>query len=275
MAAGAIGASALSRLASRTFAQPLAAQPIVPAPNTVGTPVTGTTATATDANLWQPVPVLPPGPNLVTAASPTRFESSGPGLGNRIAITFDDGPTPGVTEIVLKELDKRKIRSTFFMIGHNAERFPTLAKEVAAAGHEIGNHTYTHPPLSSLPPDRAALEIQKAQDIITEVTGQAPKWLRPPYGAFRRKDQGILAQSRGLGVIYWSVDPRDWSQPGVNQIITRVVSATLPGSIILDHDLHPQTAQAIGTILDQLLEKNYNFTNVSGFLGEPYGPYFG
>jgi peptidoglycan/xylan/chitin deacetylase (PgdA/CDA1 family) len=243
------GTGVLSRLATRTFARSAADNATQP---------------------WQPVPALQSEP-----PSPTRFASSGPGLGNRIAITFDDGPTPGVTEIVLKELEKRKIISTFFMIGRNAERFPSLAKEVADAGHEIANHTYTHLPLSSLSPTRATYEIQKAQETITAATGRSPKWLRPPYGAFRRKEQGILAQSLGLGVIYWSVDPRDWSQPGVGKIINRIVGATVPGSIILNHDLHPQTARAIGTVLDQLLEKDFNFTHISGFLGEPYGPYFG
>ncbi|MDR0534354.1 MAG: polysaccharide deacetylase family protein [Verrucomicrobiales bacterium] len=259
MAAGALGAGVLSRLASRALAQPAGE-----------TAVSGSAVGNAATQPWQPVPVLQAEP-----PSPTRFASSGPGLGNRIAITFDDGPTPGVTEIVLKELDKRKIRASFFMIGRNAERFPSLAKEVADAGHEICNHTYTHPQLSALPAAKAQYEIQKAQEVITAATGHAPKWLRPPYGAFRRKDQGILAQQLGLGVIWWSVDPRDWSQPGVGQIINRVVSATLPGSVILCHDLHPQTAQAVGIILDQLQEKDYNFTNVSGFLGEPYGPYFG
>jgi peptidoglycan/xylan/chitin deacetylase (PgdA/CDA1 family) len=161
------------------------------------------------------------------------------------------------------------------MIGKNAESFPALAKEVAAAGHEICNHTYDHRALSSLSAAAAADEIQRTQDILAAATGRVPRWLRPPYGAFRRKEQGHLARSRNLGVIWWTVDPLDWKKPGGRQIINRVVSATLPGSVILLHDIHRQTAQAVGPLLDQLLEKGFNFTTVSGFLGEPYGPYFG
>ncbi|MDR1145516.1 MAG: polysaccharide deacetylase family protein [Verrucomicrobiales bacterium] len=254
IAAGALGVSAWPRLVTRGFTQPLT--------------VSGAAPGDTAGPLWPPVPPLSAEP-----PSPPRFASSGPGLGNRIAITFDDGPTPGVTEKVLRELDRRNISATFFMIGRNAERHPGLAREVAAAGHEIANHTYTHPPLSALPAARASHEIRQAQDVITAATGRAPKWLRPPYGAFHRKAQGPLARSLGLGVVYWSVDSRDWTRPGVNQIINRVVSATVPGSIILNHDLHFQTAQAVGAMLDRLLEKDFNFTRVSGFLGEPYGPY--
>lgn len=203
-----------------------------------------------------------------------HLASSGPGFNNRIALTFDDGPTPGVTEIVLKELDKRALKVTFFMIGHNVRLYPALAKEVADAGHEIANHSYTHPALSSLSEERVNDELQKTQDVIHEATGKVPAWFRPPYGAFRVKDQGHIPRSKSLGVVLWSVDPRDWSKPGAGSIVQRVVSTTVPGSIILLHDLHSQTAEAAGTLLDLLMEKNYNFASMSHLLGEPYGEFY-
>jgi peptidoglycan/xylan/chitin deacetylase (PgdA/CDA1 family) len=200
-----------------------------------------------------------------------HFVNRGPGFGRRIALTFDDGPSPGITEVVLKELSKRNVTATFFMIGNKVERYASLAKEVSDAGHEIGNHSYTHPSLSSMPADKVDYEIQKTQEAIANATGKTPAWFRPPYGAFR-KDQGYIPRSKSLGVAYWSVDPRDWSKPGVGVIVSRVTSATNPGSIVLLHDLHTQTRDAVGSILDNLMESSFSFTRMSGFLGAPYGP---
>lgn len=198
------------------------------------------------------------------------WASSGPGFGNRLAITFDDGPTPGVTERVLEELKKRNLRATFFMIGSRVNAAPDLAKRVFEEGHEVCNHSYTHPKLSALPEEKVREEIVRTQEAIEKATGHRPVWLRPPYGAFRNKEQGPIAEAEGLGIAYWSIDPRDWSQPGAQHITDTIISQARPGSIILCHDLHPQTADAVPGILDRLIERDYEFINVSGFLGQPY-----
>ncbi len=216
-------------------------------------------------------------PNLVPAPAPpsgeyelnAHFVSSGPGFGNRLAITFDDGPTPGVTEKVLAALKERDLRATFFMIGQRVEAYPDLAKKVLDGGHEIGNHSFTHPKLSSMSDMSVSLELERCQEAVVKATGYRPVWCRPPYGAFK-KSQGRLALALGLGVTYWSVDPRDWSQPGVATIIDRVTKGARPGSIILCHDLHQQTADAVDQILDDLLKRQFEFINISGFLGQPY-----
>lgn len=212
-------------------------------------------------------------PNEAKTQTNAHFVNKGPGFNNRIALTYDDGPSPGVTEIVLKELEKRSLTVTFFMIGQKVQMYPGLAKDVADAGHELANHSYTHPALSGLSEQRVNDELQKTQDIIHQTTGKLPAWFRPPYGAFR-KDQGPIPRSKSLGVTMWSVDPRDWSKPGAGTIVQRVVSATTPGSIVLLHDLHSQTAEATGAILDQLMEKNFLFAPMSHFLGEPYGEFY-
>jgi peptidoglycan/xylan/chitin deacetylase (PgdA/CDA1 family) len=155
------------------------------------------------------------------------------------------------------------------MIGQNVKARPKLAKEVADRGHEIGNHTYTHPMLSKMSDEAVHDQLYRTQQVILEATGKTPVWFRPPYGAFR-KSQGHIAVALGLGIIYWSVDPQDWSRPGVQNIISRVVDHTTPGSIILMHDLHDQTAEAINTVLDGLKQKAFAFTNVTRFLGLPY-----
>lgn len=195
--------------------------------------------------------------------------NSGPGFGNRVSLTFDDGPTPGITDRVLKDLRERDIRATFFVIGKKVTAHPEFLQQAVAEGHEIANHTYTHPKLSSLSSGRVERELHQCQEAVAKAIGYEPVWFRPPYGAFRR-NQGSMAVQEGLGVLMWSVDPRDWANPGVKTIAQRVLKSTQPGSVILLHDLKRQTADALPYILDGLMARNYEFTNISGFLGRPY-----
>ena len=195
--------------------------------------------------------------------------NSGPGFGNRVALTFDDGPTPGITQSVLKNLRERDLRATFFVIGNKVERHPELLQQAVAEGHEIANHTFTHPKLSSLSTGRVETELKRCQEAVAKAIGYEPVWFRPPYGAFR-KNQGSLAVREGLGVMYWSVDPRDWSNPGVKNIVSRVLGSAQPGSVILLHDLKKQTEQAVPFILDGLIKRDFEMTSFSGFLGRPY-----
>lgn len=198
-----------------------------------------------------------------------HFVSTAPGFGHRIALTYDDGPTPSITNSILNDLEKRKLRATFFMIGNKVKAYKSLANEVAAAGHEVANHTYTHPNLKKLSSSRVEYEIHKTQEVIEQVTGKVPTWFRPPYGAFHKK-QGEIPMGEGLGIAYWSVDPRDWARPGASRIVSHIYKNTTPGSIVLLHDLHKQTADATPDVLDRLLERSFNFTTMSGILGEPY-----
>lgn len=242
--------------ASMAVANRLSAQPSVPAVQEgAATPVAPTPGT--------------PLPEMGEYEVSPHYVHSGPGFGNRLAITFDDGPTPGVTETVLEELRKRNLKATFFMIGNKAERSKSLAKMVADSGHEIANHTYEHPNLALLSDDKVRYQLAKAQEVIHDATGHLPTWFRPPYGSFK-KQQGIIPRELNLGVTYWSVDPTDWRQPGQQKIISGVVGPAIPGSIILMHDLHKQTAESVGRVLDGLLLKDYAFSTISGFLGNPY-----
>lgn len=197
------------------------------------------------------------------------FVHNGPGFGRRVAITFDDGPVPITTEMVLKALESRKIPATFFMLGEHVKAYPSLAREVHSAGHEIGNHTFNHPQLSKLPDALVEQQIRVTQDLIVDATGTRPVWLRPPYGAFKRS-QAHIAYKLKLGVALWNVDTRDWTKPGIRKILEIIEKETRPGSIILLHDIHKETAQNTGRILDFLLEKEYEFSTISGFIGNPY-----
>jgi len=206
-----------------------------------------------------------------TAKAPAQKEAeipfikSGPTDGNRVALTFDDGPMPGVTDRILDELKQRKLHASFFMVGQRIAAAPDLARRVLAEGHDVCNHTYTHPDLTKLPAPQVEVEIQKTTDIMAKELNHRAKWFRPPFGALRRNQAALLAQ-RNLGIIFWSVDTRDWSQPGEDKIIGTILGETKAGSIILCHDMHAQTANAAGPVLDGLIERGFTLTTLSELL---------
>lgn len=112
------------------------------------------------------------------------FVTNGPGLGRRISLTFDDGPNPNTSRIVLEELKKRDIKATFFLIGKNVDSYPDFAKRILDEGHEVANHSYTHPALGKLSDERVIEELTRCQESIIKATGFQPVWFRPPYGSF-------------------------------------------------------------------------------------------
>jgi peptidoglycan-N-acetylglucosamine deacetylase len=232
--------------------------------------VLGKMAAASGAPLAEDIPSQAPAanPKIAEPAQNAKIEfiTSGPPDGNRVALTFDDGPTPGVTDLILDELQRRKLHATFFMIGQRIAAAPDLARRVLAEGHDVGNHTFTHPKLTTLADREVEAEIQKTQDIMREVLNHRAAWFRPPYGELRQNQAGLLS-SKGLGTVLWNVDPGDWSQPGEAKIVGTILAETKPGSIIVCHDLHRQTADSVGPILDGLLECGFTFATLSTLLG--------
>ena len=207
--------------------------------------------------------------NKVSVETPSLpFIESGPAEGNRIALTFDDGPTPGITEPILDQLKQRGLAASFFMIGERALATPDLARRVLAEGHAVGNHSHTHPKLGELPDARVDFELTRAQDTLAEILDHRPIVFRPPYGSFR-KNQAGFAQKLGLRVVLWSVDTRDWAQPGEDKIVDTTLTGTKAGSIILCHELHRQTVDCLGRVLDQLLERQFQFVPVTAFIEAP------
>jgi len=209
-------------------------------------------------------PAFAPGTERLTSSRDDKagFVRTGPTGGKRLALTFDDGPTPGVTELILDELKRRKLHATFFMIGERIAAAPDLARRVVAEGHEVGNHTFTHPKLTTLADDLVDAEIQKTQDLMLDRLGHTARWFRPPYGALR-PSQARIPAAKGLRVALWSVDSKDWSQPGTDEIVRVVLAEAKPGAIILCHDLHRQTADSVGAILDGLVNRGWAFDTLS------------
>jgi peptidoglycan-N-acetylglucosamine deacetylase len=180
-----------------------------------------------------------------------------------IAMTFDDGPSAENTPRLLQMLKQRNIKATFFLIGQNAAANPAIVKQILADGNEVGNHTWTHPQLSKLSDDKVTAEITKTQEAIKTISGYTPTLLRPPYGAITTRQRQWISTQFGLNVILWSVDPFDWKRPGSSVITQRILSQVRPGAIILSHDIHKQTVDAMPATLDGLIAKGYKFVTVS------------
>jgi peptidoglycan/xylan/chitin deacetylase (PgdA/CDA1 family) len=180
-----------------------------------------------------------------------------------IAMTFDDGPSAANTPRLLDILKQRNIKATFFLIGQNVASNPDIVRRILADGHEIGNHSWTHPQLSKLSDDRVTAEITKTQDAIKDASGFTPTILRPPYGAITARQREWIESKFGLSIILWSIDPFDWKRPGASVITQRILSQVRPGAIILSHDIHKQTVDAMPATLDGLIAKGYKFVTVT------------
>jgi peptidoglycan-N-acetylglucosamine deacetylase len=182
-----------------------------------------------------------------------------------IALTLDDGPDPRWTPPLLALLGRYQISATFSVVGAQAVRYPELVRAIAAEGHTLSNHTYTHPDLAKLPRDQVRAQIEQASEAIARASGgPAPHLFRAPYGAWSPDIFALCAQM-GLHPVDWSVDPRDWSRPGVSRISKIILSKTRPGSIILEHDGggdRAQTVAALRDVLPRLKAAGYHFVTL-------------
>ena len=157
-----------------------------------------------------------------------------------MALTFDDGPNPAITPLLLDLLDRHQIKATFFLIGAWVREAPSLAIEVAARGHTVGNHTDTHPSLALLSRQRITDELARCDDAIESATSRKPRWMRPPFGFRSPLLDGILRRRGGAGVVMWSAWARDWKPQPAAPVIERLRRAR-GGDIVLLHDGHHRT----------------------------------
>lgn len=183
----------------------------------------------------------------------------------KIALTFDDGPHPYYTEKILEILKKYDIKATFFFVGQNIVNYPEAAEAVYKAGHEIGNHTYTHHRLRSMEYSELLSELERCDDAIYEIDEYRPHLFRPPEGAFNTELEKT-ALMLDYSIILWSIDTRDWEHRSPEKILEHVTEKVKGGDIILMHDyigVNSPTPEALELIIPALLEKGYSFVTVS------------
>ena len=186
-----------------------------------------------------------------------------------IAMTFDDGPHPTHTPRLLAMLREHKARATFYLIGNRVAEWPKLAAKIADEGHEIGNHSWSHPDLSGYGDAAMYAQIDRTTMAIWQATGRPPVTFRPPYGAFTKRQRGMLHQSRRMPTILWNVDPRDWKRPGAATVASRILKGAHQGSIVLSHDIHKGTVDAMPETLNTLAGRGLKFVAVSEIIGWP------
>lgn len=186
--------------------------------------------------------------------------------GNYIALTFDDGPHPQNTPRLLDMLRARNVKATFYVIGRSVDIYPQVVRRTVAEGHEIGNHSYTHRLLSKLGDEELRQEMARCRDAVGRAAGVQPRTMRPPYGGLLQRQRELVHSEYGYPTILWSCDPLDWKRPGASVVASRILAGTSAGGIVLAHDLHAQTVDAMPATLDGLLRRGFKFVTVSQLL---------
>ncbi|MFB4317894.1 polysaccharide deacetylase family protein [Actinomadura sp. 21ATH] len=187
-----------------------------------------------------------------------------------VALTFDDGPMSGTSRL-LDLLARNKVRATFFLVGGNVEEYPELVRREAAEGHELANHSYSHADLGRSSQAEVTSELVRTQRAIQRVAGVTPVLMRPPYGS-TDKQVAAITKRLGLAQVLWTVDPLDWRVRDSARVERKVVGGTRNGTIVLLHDIHATTVDAVPMIIKRLAAKGYVFVTVSELYGEPLSP---
>ncbi len=180
----------------------------------------------------------------------------------QIALTFDDGPSPLATPLLLAILRRYGVHATFFVIGERARAYPYLVAEMVARGHEVGNHSYHHPNMATVDGKTAAQEIAATVAVIQEAAGRPPRWFRPPGGDYSAWVADTARQD-GMGLAMWTANSGDWALPPAKIVVERVLARAESGAIILLHNATLNTVRALPQIIAELRRRGYDLVTVS------------
>lgn len=191
----------------------------------------------------------------------------------QVAITFDDGPHPRFTRQILEILNREKVPATFFLVGKKVEAYPEVVQEIAAQGHEMGFHGFTHRPLWLKTRRALRDELERSRAAFRKVLGDEPKLFRPPYGIRGRRIMQMARQA-GWKSIYWTRAGWDWREISGKEVARRALRSPQPGSILLLHDgdgpsfeaNRQPTVEALEMIIPQLRKLGFTFVKVSDIL---------
>ncbi len=178
----------------------------------------------------------------------------------QIALTFDDGPSGRYTRALLEGLEQRQVKATFLLCGYRLMDYPREAQQILAQGHEIGLHGYSHDAMDTM--SAAALKKELNDTLALLPQGCKPVFLRPPGGQYSQTVRTV-AKEMGLGVLNWSVDPRDWATRDVEAITAMVIHNVRDGDVILLHDMTDSSVKAALEIIDHLKQEGFTFVTVS------------
>ena len=185
-----------------------------------------------------------------------------------VALTFDAGAALGSTMETLDILRGRGVRATFFITGQFAERYPDAIRQMAADGHEISNHTYSHPDLVTVSDEAIVKELERTDQILSGLTGRSSKpWMRMPYGSRDARVLRIVGQA-GYRSVYWALDSADWREDATARgVAQRVLANIKAGDVVVHHCSTAATAGALPTILDGLDQRGLRVVTVTELLG--------
>ncbi len=228
---------------------------------------------ATD-DTWKTIAERSPSPSLAVLGDTYDY-------GRQIALTFDDGPDPNVTPAILGVLREHDVKATFFVLGYKVARNPEILRRIVQEGHTLGNHTYDHANLADLSVRQMHDELQSTQEAVDQALGYhyPMRLMRPPYGEPYLGDQHMLPlfqrvmEEQGAYPVMWTVDSRDWELDGQADSVTDNVRASThkKGGVILLHDTHDSTAEALPQIIAQYTAAGFSFTTVREMLADKYG----
>lgn len=189
-----------------------------------------------------------------------------------VALTFDDGPRPEIAREMLNVLGRYRARATFFVVGSMVDQHPRLVRRMMNEGHEVANHSYSHPRLDGMTEDEIRTELARCDRAVFEATGARTNLFRPPG---MRYDGTVLraAQSLGYVTVHWNVAAQDFKPQPAQIIADKVLSTVRPGSVVLLHG-HPDTLAALPTIVEELSRQGYRFVTVSQMLGRLERPVY-
>lgn len=180
----------------------------------------------------------------------------------KIALTFDDGPHPVYTDILLDGLAARNVKASFFVLGEHVEAYPELVERMYKEGHLIGNHTYSHIQLKESNREQYKQELLKTSELIQEITGREVMYVRPPYGSWDKSFEEEL----NMFPVLWNIDPVDWCSTNADCIAQKVVKRSKENAIILLHDNYESTVNAALQVVDILQKQGYVFVTVDELL---------